>query len=134
MHITEAHNIIDIWLIGFWSKRDPIGKSLHLFDSDRSVLPSAENLQVDLPDIYEWKGWSLPRSGVLLFPVAYNSCLLKIPLYAIQKFCINIFLASCAINPILIVCSLSYWYFFGCNPTFNTTPIPLNRLTMEESP
>ena len=35
-------------------------------------------------------------------PVAYNSFLLKIPRYAMQKFCISFFLASCAISAIFI--------------------------------
>ena len=39
-------------------------------------------------------------------PVAYISCLLRIPRYAIVKFCINIFFASCAIKPMFIVSPL----------------------------
>jgi len=36
-------------------------------------------------------------------PVAYKLFLLKIPLYAMQKFCISFFFESCATNPMFIV-------------------------------
>ena len=46
----------------------------------------------------------------------------KIPLYAIQKFCMSFFLASCAINPIFIITSkilvLTLSYSHACNQTY----------------
>ena len=36
--------------------------------------------------------------------VAYRVFLLRIPLYAMQKFCIKIFFASCATNPMFMIC------------------------------
>ena len=44
-------------------------------------------------------------------PVAYRLFLLRIPLYAIQKFCIRVFFESCAIKPMFIVL-LSLFIFF----------------------
>ncbi len=41
-------------------------------------------------------------------PVAYSVFLLKIPLYAMQKFCINFFFPSCAINAIFMIPAPSF--------------------------
>ena len=70
-------------------------------------------------------------------PVAYNSFLLKIPLYAIQKFCISFFFASCAINAMFIVSHpflSSLYILLLCNRTFSTNPMPMYELTRDVSP
>ena len=66
-------------------------------------------------------------------PVAYNSFLLRIPLYAIQKFCMSFFFESCATKPIFIVTSKIYCLTF-CRLTFRTKPIPPNKDISELKP
>ena len=66
-------------------------------------------------------------------PVAYSSFLLRIPRYAMQKFCIRVFFESCAMSPIFIFLT-PYLYFFCCSPTFNTSPMPINILTRDDIP
>ena len=92
MHIAEFDNIVYIRLM-------PLG-----IERIAQKYEQIDLILLDLrPDL-------LHTAEMPVVAVAYNLWRLRIPRYAIQKFCISFFFASCAINAILIALSLGLLY------------------------
>ena len=111
MNITEADNIINIWLMRL--RRQRIAQEnqqidLIVFDLCAELLGTSQMTRQIFME---------GQIRNLLNQAACRSCriefmLLRMPRYAIQKFCISFFFASCAINPIYIyTCLLNDSYF-----------------------
>ena len=95
MHITQAHYIAYIRLMGLgcqWIPQKDHQIDLVVFDLCTDLLFSSQMSS---------KIFVYIQVGDL-FDQPYNSFLLKIPRYAMQKFCISFFLASCAISAMFI--------------------------------
>ena len=103
MGITKTENILDIAL-DFWDSWDleeKIIRSMPLF----SICAAICWIPPRCPARYRWTFRFVTSSmSRPVVSVAYRVFLLRIPLYAMQKFCIKIFFASCATNPMFMIC------------------------------